>query len=273
MAQAIRSAIRAVSDYIHTPEPTVNIRDLGQGHPCTPDWYQLEFQKYCLLFVADEMMTGHRHHMMVSNDHGFKHSTCYTSTKFIPFKKLLGKATYPVILPPNNLPNMRRIEPGILKGELYIIRPQQILELDNYKNNGTVFHRQRVYLDIPYRPVSIERRDKQNIKIIGMWEHWRTQDAWMYVADPERFYWDNYKFDPDRFAPLKMIIPADKNLEPFYHYRTKDDFGVASPAPVIQHKPVEYARDGQMDPKELKELLQFEKTQRGKRSTIILPLP
>ena len=171
--------------------------------------------------MADELMTGHRGHDLLENDDVLTDKcVAYTHRKFSMFRKNLGKASYPIILPPteDHPGTIARAELAPVRGEVYFVKPYQMIELDNYKNNGVVFNRERVFLDIPYREV--ELRDGE--RILGEWKHHKSMSAWMYIANPEYFFWNNY-IENDSFSPLKLKIPADRNLSPFYYYTAKDD--------------------------------------------------
>lgn len=197
--------------------------ELGHSHPNTPDYWAMELSEFQLVFVADEMMKGHRAHDLVENDSCSMYGVCYTQQPFAMLKKLIGKATYPVILKPQVGQGglIGRTEAAPIKGELYFVTPKQLVELDKFKNNGVEFIRERVFLDIPFRPVVEHRRDNKNVHVLGLWQHEREQDAWMYIANAEYWTWTNYA--DKTLSPVKMVRPSDYNEPPYYHYTAKED--------------------------------------------------
>jgi hypothetical protein len=228
--------------------PKSDLLTFGQGHDNTPDWYALETKRSCLLFVADEMMRGYAAHRLLPQEMVQRYGYAYTIGKFSMFKKMLGKRTYPVIFPEveGMVGRIARAELAPIMGELYIVKPSLIKELDKYKENGRVHHRIRVQLDIPYRQVVESYREASETNtssktsagetaetaskvdffepyrvILGDWQHWRGTAAWIYVADPEYFHWSNYA-DEDTFKAVRLRIPADRNKQPFYHFRIKE---------------------------------------------------
>jgi len=208
-----------------SPTPLVAQSDLlklGQHHPLTPDFWELELQQFCLMFVADECKEGHRAYDILDTEDASKMCVAYTAKSFTMFKKSMGKFTFPVILPPRPdlVGPIGRQPMGLIKGEVFAVRPRVVVDLDNYKHNGVVFQRQRVQLDIPYRAVEESRRNKENVHVFGEWKHFRKQNAWMYVGIPEYFFWADYA--GKTFSPMKLKRPSDNNKKPFYEFTEEE---------------------------------------------------
>lgn len=205
---------------------------LGQDHPNTPDYIELSVQKKHLLFVGDEMMSTCRQASMLAKPLATKKYVAYTNRAFIMLIAHKGKLTYPVILPsmaaelPDSRFKMR--DHTIVKGEVYEVETHLLVQLDNWKENGTAFNREQVYLDIPYREryeeSQVSRRrgvgftsiqQENTYHVLGEWKHEHTKPAWMYVGNA-----DHFQYYPDKeLRPFRPKVPADNNKKPFYYYR------------------------------------------------------
>lgn len=211
------------------------IEELNLDVEYTPDYAELVMTEGQLVFCPDEMMRGRRAHDLVENDLGMYMCTAQTNQVFTMFKKTLGKFTRPVVMDANEFPGKYRlVDYAPIKGEVYLLKPQQLKELDKWKKNTKIFTRRRVYLDIEYQFVHEERRVYsvkgpgneplvrwENVPIRQEWEHYHKQDAWMYVGNPEYFFWEGFA-DPT-FAQVKLKTSSDRNVKPYFYYSPKED--------------------------------------------------
>lgn len=211
------------------------IEELNSDIEYTPDYPELAMTEGQLVFCPDEMMRGHRAHGLVDNEMCMRMCTAQTNQAFTMFKKTLGKFTRPVVMDANEFPGkFRLVNYAPIQGEVYLVKPAQLKELDKWKKNTKIFTRRRVYLDVQYRFVHEERRPYavkgpgneplvrwDHVPIRGEWEHYHKQDAWMYVGNADYFFWDGFA-DPT-FVPVKVKTSSDRNLKPYFHYTNRED--------------------------------------------------
>lgn len=164
------------------------VRELAEY---SPDIWQLEQYKRQLIFVPDDMKMGMPNNKLIA-DASFiprpKFPVCYTRPSFTMWKKDLGKASFPVILPDVYRPTgfvMWEVEPAPIQGELWSIEPSRFILLDNHKQNGVMFTRQRVDITLPYREVGW---GQSSLPIITDDINKVSVPAWMYVGNVD--YWD-----------------------------------------------------------------------------------
>lgn len=206
--------------------------------PHTPDYATIQLRKSWLVFIADEMMTGQRHNLLVNNEDTQRLCTGYTVPNFVMFKHSIGKHTYPVIMHEMEKQGSAFLlqEPLPVKGEVYAVRPSQLVQLDIHKQNGVLFQRERVRIDIPYREVHTYLRESlyrdehgavtkevhEPYEVIhSEWCHNRQNEVFMYLGKPEVFFWGCYK-DPT-FKQIKPKVPKNADLRPYYEYSNKED--------------------------------------------------
>jgi hypothetical protein len=158
----------------------------------TPDIWKLEQFMYKLLFVSDDLMMGRKNHSLIE-EYVYAgaplHPTCYTSQKFTFWRKDLGVNSFPIPMEYSYKPsNWVRVQPipARIKGELYAIRPNALISLDNHRQNGLQFRRVTADILLPYREVKYSK-DKPNPTISD--DRIYTLPAQMYVGIPE--YWDD----------------------------------------------------------------------------------
>lgn len=174
----------------------------------TPDIAKLEEYEYQLIFACDETQIRHvKHDLIKDGDYicpGFTQSGYNYWLPETPFSPAVPMKTQGYR---NTLPGYPPI--AKIKGQLYAIRPQSFINLDNYKENGVQFQRERVKLIVPYRavkwlsdpsiapldmePYAIEQGNPYvaNGNVPSMYttkERVVIIRAWMYIGVPE--YWD-----------------------------------------------------------------------------------
>lgn len=203
---------------------------LGRDHPYTPDYHALCLKRKLLVFLADETKLGHRGEL--DKDYGKRYGAAFTEDPYLMFRTSLGKFTFPVIMP--KTPDVSRVgilsraTPGAIKGELWEMTPGGVIALDNFKRNGDTFTRQWVKITIPHR-TKLERsyvmhrgnggninEAIEGIEYMFSEKQEHVVDALMYLADPQRFFWEAQ--GNTNFKSMKLRIPSDKMLKPYYEF-------------------------------------------------------
>lgn len=119
----------------------------------TPDWPLLEQYQYVALFVYNSLMQGYRDHKLLGNTESEFRGTAFTSEVYTVYKKLLGKATFPIPLEYQKRKGQRMDdfhEYAKLKGQLFLVRPKVIKLLDEAAENGVQFIRKRGTVLVPH---------------------------------------------------------------------------------------------------------------------------
>lgn len=195
----------------------------------TPDYPELERQEWHYFFSCDETQKGHHQEILLKDAVEKVEHEAFSQDRFMMLNNDLDIFSHPLIFmddlgyqnPPKLLP---------IKGELYKVTPQQIAELDKYKQNTVFCFRRQVSIAIPYmeifakdravlekmfkgRPRVVKLPDKGGKEVIrngrviqsnlmtrpGIRRVW----AWIYISD--KYYWED------------LINRSDKN-RPVYSY-------------------------------------------------------
>lgn len=162
----------------------------------TPDVATLELHEWQLYFACDETQIGHQKNDVVGEAiykcPGFtQQSFNYWDPKapFLP----------PVAMEASGYRNPMPYYPEIarIKGQILLVRPQGLINLDNYKENGVQYTRKKIRIVIPYRALKrisdhpdLPTADiEQEINGIGLtFEKVCIIRCWMYIGIPK--YWD-----------------------------------------------------------------------------------
>lgn len=187
----------------------------------TPDIWKLEQFMFQPIFIPDEMKLGKKQHDLIkeaSYSDGPLHPEVYTSEKFTFWKKDLGVESFPIAMEyPYRPSGYCRVQPvpARIQGELYQIRPSQIIKLDIHRQNGVQFRRVKKDILVPYREVrySKERPDPKLSE-----ERIYPLQAWMYVGIPE--YWDDMIGDMFTIRELNHFAheTPKKWIDDFYKF-------------------------------------------------------
>lgn len=192
----------------------------------TPDYQELSQKKSWLFFIHDDMMQTQPNHFMVEEGSrsGFKPLDYgYTSKSFSFVKKELGLKSFPIALDirdKSELP-MYVADSYRIRGEIYALRPQQIVKLDIYRQNGVQFHRQKVNINIGSRKQLrrhwYDAEGKKHFNYELGRDEMCTQEMWMYVARTE--YWmDQLTAGFFDFKPISIIQEDRLWLKEYYQY-------------------------------------------------------
>lgn len=240
---------------------------LQNVHSYTPDLVSLQEKDSWWVFVVGEDKTGH--HMSWLMDPAKRSWEAFTAKPdYIMWRKYLGQKTVAVPLVADAVEYVKRMRlngqamfpSARIKGELFNIKPEHFLELDEYHENGVVFERKQIDVLIPYTGFLefqelqfVLKKDKEGkevkeylgttvpaIKTESRIEH---VQAWMYVGIPE--FWNG-------MGP--MIVPSNPTkarrigktpMDYYYNFSGKDYTNEKVAVPAI-------LKNGHTDPKDNK---------------------
>ncbi len=203
------------------------VKSFEQGKEFTPDYPFLLTRNYQFFFITDDMMTGHRANGLLQDpSQSFKLWAGYTQRPFVMAKKVLGKATYPMLFDPTGQPNTKgRIgmalagKPAPIRGEVWAIRPRLILDLDTHRLNTVECNRQRVALSIPIQANTQAFKEFNHYGVPLYYDHKftyveRSIRAWTYIGDYDYWYYQN----PDLIRSVDPHEPNNPDNKPYYYF-------------------------------------------------------
>jgi hypothetical protein len=183
----------------------------------TPDAGYLQTREKWWLFVYGEEMSRHSKNVELFYD---LEPACGARTfeNFALWKSMEGTASYPIAmekkLPVEDLhwfKTKHDVPWAKIRGELYLVPPQVLFKLDNYRRNGVVCERKRTHIIIPYR--------HQNYGGVRMNKDIK---AWMYTGKLD--YWSDLIQDGvqhNMFKPVRSFDPKDQgSIGKKYYYFT-----------------------------------------------------
>lgn len=198
----------------------------------TPDIAVLEENEWCSIFVSDELKKDHfKHHLLGEAKYCFP---AYTQKTFLYWES--NNPTEGAI--PFECENVQKLVVGWppaakIKGEVYLIRPQQFLTLDEYKQNTVEYRRENIRLIVPYRRVKKlkdlygpegdkfyqDNTQLQNTKTFTSEERVYIVRAWFYVG--EERYWDPRitAYDYGQVETFSANYKRRQWLDQYYHIR------------------------------------------------------
>lgn len=192
----------------------------------TPDYPQLSQKKSHLVFIHDDMMQTQQNHKLVVDGSlsGFYPFTYgYTTRRFSFVKKELALKSFPVALDlrdtselPAFMANTSRI-----RGEIYAVRPQTLIDLDTHRQNGVQFQRTRVNINIGTRKLRRHNRNEKaghpNVEYVLGKEEMFSQQCWMYIGRED--YWkDQLEAGFFDFKPIDIIEEDRLWIREYYQY-------------------------------------------------------
>lgn len=192
----------------------------------TPDYYLISQKKSHLVFIHDDMMQLQPNHSKVvegSLSGFYPLSYGYTSRRFSFIKKELGLKSFPIALElrdTEELP-MFMADSYRIRGEIYAVRPQTLIELDTHRQNGVQFQRRRVNINVGFRKlrqahwVDANAKDRYALNLDR--EEMCSSECWMYVGRED--YWKDQLhagfFD---FKQVDIIQEDRLWLKEYYQY-------------------------------------------------------
>lgn len=193
----------------------------GKAGIYTPDILKLEKQCRLTIFVADDMQKGGALHEYVAETslsgkwplhHG------YTVDPFYHWKKDLGDVSYSVALEDQISGHVRwkdeLARPARIMGELYSIRPRQIIKLDFLRENGLQFFRKEVDVYIPHSKVIYSKTNPLPALVDPKQQ---TFKAWMYVGN--HYYWDDQLGGVLPSSPIPRLIHNREEIGTFTRFK------------------------------------------------------
>lgn len=125
----------------------------------SPDIAYLQQFERQLVFIPDTWMTGHIDHDRICNEE-LVYPTAFTHNQYSMVYKPLGVESYPIVMEVDKHvedkktwtdPNRATIrnKQAVVRGQVWSVVPASFLKLDKVRENGVVFERKRVVIDIP----------------------------------------------------------------------------------------------------------------------------
>lgn len=231
--------------------------DANSETALTPDIWKLEHLQWHLVFVYGDAMEGFKNASVLSQ--GTRRAVAFTDAKYALYKLDRRRESYPIALePPKQKTAMvnigvrqqidgspysfveysRHANPFAkpdgdrlrIKGELYSVRPNRIIELDKLYDNTVMFERKLVKLIVPYTHIYRVMRDEKyravrndisdGKGIVSTHEGHQIVEAFMYVGK-----WDMWGDLLDAgyyFKPVRSFVPRAKWLGDFYHFTSME---------------------------------------------------
>lgn len=216
--------------------PTDDWFQANQTPKETPDISRLENRSHHLLFATGETMRSGYNHETLNGSEFF--GNAFTKSYFQHWKMKLGLHSFSIpirsddpkpalvaadgvsILPIVNNAHVPSIR---IKGELYLVPTEKLIELDKDKDNGIFFLRERTSLLLPYKRTDwIKDRSQLEKKLDQPLEHAyvsttgiATIKAWIYTGIQS--HWEP-KFDGGfEFSAVRVFRPT-RNVLGNYSY-------------------------------------------------------
>lgn len=144
----------------------------------TDDINQLNNRENHRIFIYDNLMKGHKDHKFVE---GLSRTPAITHPKFNMWKRRQDNLIIPLS---KTFIDLKQPENKI-RGELYVAPTNLIVFLDKLYENGVLFKRVRINLDIPWRPAywqeMFNRGDIPGPRSANVWQigpRFRNNDVW-----------------------------------------------------------------------------------------------
>jgi len=194
----------------------------GVAKDYTPDILDLERRKRVCVFVYDDMKTGGKLHEYVQETSltgRFPLYTAYTVDPFFVWKKDLGTESFPVALEDQVSSAIRvadRKGPARIEGEVYCLRPKQIVKLDFLRENGLQFFRKEVDVYVPHSKVIYSAKQPLPALHDPMKQ---TFPAFIYVGN--RSYWDQQLGGVLPSSPLPQLKHIREEIGTFTRFDTR----------------------------------------------------
>lgn len=167
----------------------------------TPDYHELQQFERIKVFVYNECQKDQPQHAKLGPAVLYGGFGYTEDNSYVLYKKLLGKETFPFAMEiqDNQRHGMSSFlgDPGQVMGELWSIRPADVVELDYYMLNTVYYDRKRVKLLIT--------RSKTDV--------YKTE-AFMYIGRPE--FWNDQIFSNegrDLFARSSRLFATKENSD------------------------------------------------------------
>lgn len=193
------------------------LNKMGDSTRYTPDVSDLERREKQFLFVPDEMMERHEDHARLGVGVA-KVAMVITQDHFSLWKRKLahGLEVIPLKEGYSNAP----LSP--IRGELFLIRSQQLFKLDSHRTNGIEYKRERVKLILPYTETRLHYGQSGYYEeIVKKLDH--SLNAWMYIGIKE--FWSDKLDGGYEYAPVTRFHPKNNLFTLPYYYFTNKEYG------------------------------------------------
>jgi gamma-glutamylcyclotransferase (GGCT)/AIG2-like uncharacterized protein YtfP len=194
----------------------------GVARDYTPDILDLERRKRVCVFVYDDMKMGGKLHEYVQETSitgRWPLYTAYTVDPFYVWRKDLGEESFPVALADQVSSAVKfadRKGPARIEGEVYCIRPSQIVKLDFLRENGLQFFRKEVDVYIPHSKVIYSQRQP----LPALHDPARqTFPAFIYIGNG--YYWDQQLGGVLPSSPLPQLKHIRAEIGTFTRFDTR----------------------------------------------------
>lgn len=184
----------------------------SQYAPYTYDVPELERKSKVLLFVYDNLKRGHDDHSVIADEAEYR-GNCFTRGSYHMFK--CKEAQNSLALKEQDRPQFGRLrepllssQPSSIQGELFLAEPGLLYTLDNIRENGYIYRRERVKLILPYDIEHGSYRTSER-QYEYLW-------AWWYVGDDG--WYKAIDADPENFSMVGKYDPKDPVLKPYYSF-------------------------------------------------------
>lgn len=227
------------------------LKGLELEYQYTPDIAFLQSQEKVNIFIYNELMSGRRDHTDLWYDQNVFEfcGAAYTHAQnYVMWKKrwVVGQHTTPVALasevsykiPQSYLSSSKKIKDlkpsetmdhpeARVKGEIYSVRPQVLIDLDRAYLNGVQFKRIRVNAFIPFR-LNLWDPKHHNYNLHD--ENYHSCRCWFYIGVPK--YWDDVldagwtTFPVAKFStPTKRKFPTLDIGDYYFFSKLEEDVG------------------------------------------------
>lgn len=191
----------------------------------TPDYSKLCQHHHQLVFIADELQTGHRWNSLL-NEVIPLYDEAYTERPYVMLKYKDGEEVFPITLdPPYDTVQKKYERRAMVKGQVFQLTADEIELIDRHHNNTVDLHRTRVPILIP-NMVGFKIEDVEGAEgelwdevYISDVQHFRKR-MWMYLGN--FWIWNFQRECADSHKLLKM---RDHNGSYIGRYSfTRNDF-------------------------------------------------
>lgn len=174
----------------------------------SPDLFKLERKGKHLLFEHGDLMSGmpkHRHFI-----EGQALTSAFTEENFSVIRQKNGANNFPITLKdtPTRQPRAQ------VKGQLFLVTGDTILDIDNYRQNTVCFIRKEAKIILP----SVDKHGNHELIRAYMYvsnkPYWKEQLEWDYAM---------FKGHPEsNFAPVTMYKDGRYNPLQYYYFTSAE---------------------------------------------------
>lgn len=209
----LKALMKPFDRWMASQSPTIQV----ESTPFTPDLWKLDTYFFQNVFVYNQFMRGCEQYKHVMDGHVVKQFSAFThDDNYVMWMKDLGLESQAFALPigPEQVHGSTSLFglPAKVLGQVYTMRPNQIVKLDEVMQNGVMYTRQRIKVDVPYA-----RRNGKTIMDVEV----KTIPCWAYIGRLD--YWAEQLNPTDkRHHPVKMYN-TKQDREPYYFYSEKNE--------------------------------------------------